>query len=710
MTSTRRSAIKALAALSIATAFWPLDVSASISAAVRSENERAGSRGFRITKPAGDDLDPIGAYCLQSSVRPGERIDICVRSVSTQPVSAEIYRIGYYGGLQGRLVEQLPQVVVAASPTVTVDAHSGLTLTPAPVTFSPVVKPDWLSGLYVVKVTETAGYECVAVFVVRDDRVSDILYQQPNLTYAAYTASPLGIGKSLYDDRSGSTTTVSGRPRAVEVSLDRPHHSSGYGDLLNYEIDTISWLEREGYDISYQTVVDTAADPTSLRRHKVVVSAGHDEYWPQQVMDAHYAARDAGVCLAFFGGNTAYWRVRLTASADGRPNRIMTCYKSADTAVADPSGHPTTTFRAIDQDEQALIGVHWGGYDYLNVPYVPANTDHWFWASTGAKAGQPIGVNIVGYEMDHFSANGPTPQGSNFTLLSNSPYRNGGSGPAMTSNSTIYQAASGAWVWASGSISWGWGLGRSGYSSSVVQTATSNLLGRMLASAPAPPSPPLPFTPFVNAEQFVAQQYSDLLGRGPDAPGSAHWVAVAKADGSGMADVIDQLLSSTEFEPRANVARLYLASFRRVPDPGGFDYWFGRFQAGLDLVSMARHFATSDEFMFRYGPADNRRFVELVYSNVFDRGADTGGWQYWTSRLDGGLTKGGLLAHFSESPEALQRYRARTDVIVTFEGMLQRPPTQPEFDLWVGRLATSDRRPLIRSILAGQEYAGRIGS
>ncbi len=41
----------------------------------------------------------------------------------------------------------------------------------------------------------------------------------------------------------------------------------------------IRFLERNGYDVSYTTGVDTDRRGALIKNHKVFLSVGHDEYW-----------------------------------------------------------------------------------------------------------------------------------------------------------------------------------------------------------------------------------------------------------------------------------------------------------------------------------------------------------------------------------------------------------------------------------------------
>ncbi len=81
---------------------------------------------------------------------------------------------------------------------------------------------------------------------------------------------------------------------------------------------------------------------------------------------------------------------------------------------------------------------------------------------------------------------------------------------------------------------------------------------------------------------------------------------------------------------------LYLAFFGRAPDVSGLEYWQERLmEEGRDFATISKDFAWSDEAQ-RLFPRDasNREFVQAIYQNCFDRDPDTGGWDYWTQRLD----------------------------------------------------------------------------
>lgn len=119
-------------------------------------------------------------------------------------------------------------------------------------------------------------------------------------------------------------------------------------------------------------------------------------------------------------------------------------------------------------------------------------------------------------------------------------------------------------------------------------------------------------------------------------------------------------------DQRAEVARLYLAYFLRRPDDEGFEYWVGVRRSGRSLAQISTDFATSGEFVTRYGALSNRQFVDLVYRNVLLRAPDGGGLNHWASALDRGVPRGTVMLGFSESIE----FRNRTaDEVASIEAV-----------------------------------------
>ncbi len=104
----------------------------------------------------------------------------------------------------------------------------------------------------------------------------------------------------------------------------------------------------------------------------------------------------------------------------------------------------------------------------------------------------------------------------------------------------------------------------------------------------------------------------------------------------------------------AKMFRLYNASFKRLPDPDGLQYWIGKYSSGEnDDRAVASSFLVSTEFKERYGSnVSDSTYVNNLYKNVLDREADAGGLNYWLGQLNSGAeTRYEVLLGFSESAE-----------------------------------------------------------
>ncbi|TMF72427.1 MAG: hypothetical protein E6I18_17025, partial [Chloroflexi bacterium] len=449
------------------------------------ENQQQGTFNWQVGGLVADDVNnQIKGYASATSVQQGQSITFRVSVNPAQQYTIGFYRIGWYQGLGGRLRLSVGPLDGVQQPPCPVDPTTGVIACSWASSYTLNVPNDWTSGIYLALLTNAAGYQNHVPFVVRDGRPADFLYQQSITTDQAYNNWPDDkvTGKSLYSFNSSPAITMSGDKRAVKVSFDRPYSYGGAGHLFQGEIDLVRWLERNGYDVTYSTDLDTHESGGALRNYKGFISAGHDEYWSKQMYDAVQGARDAGVNLAFMGANAAYWQVRFE-NAD----RVMVCYKDAS---IDPVQGPTTTvnFRdpLVNRPEQTLIGVQFvsdvpAGH---NVPYVVTNSSHWIYAGTGFKDGDTV-PGIVGYEMDRFMSEYPAPPGTNRTLLSHSPFTNALQLPDYA-NSSIYQAPSGAWVFGSGTLSWNWGLDDYYHNATDprIQRTTANLLDAFINGAP----------------------------------------------------------------------------------------------------------------------------------------------------------------------------------------------------------------------------------
>ena len=118
------------------------------------------------------------------------------------------------------------------------------------------------------------------------------------------------------------------RPRLQGQLQPAVHHARLRGAedwVFNAEYPMVRFLERNGYNLSYSTGIDSDRRGAELLEHKTFLSVGHDEYWSGTQRSNVEAARAAGVHLAFFSGNEVFWKTRLEPSIDGTgtPNRTL---------------------------------------------------------------------------------------------------------------------------------------------------------------------------------------------------------------------------------------------------------------------------------------------------------------------------------------------------------------------------------------------------
>ena len=154
---------------------------------------------------------------------------------------------------------------------------------------------------------------------------------------------------------------------------------------------------------------------------------------------------------------------------------------------------------------------------------------------------------------------------------------------------------------------------------------------------------------------FVGLLYGNVLGRAPDALGLDYWAGGLNNGSLARSDVVLGLSDSAEFKARTapalanglwapdpaaeDVVRVYLATLDRLPDAGGLAFWTNALESGAATTrQLEAAFIGSAEFGARYGATTNAAFVDLLYQNVFDRGADAAVLAFWTGGLDAGRT------------------------------------------------------------------------
>lgn len=240
-----------------------------------------------------------------------------------------------------------------------------------------------------------------ALFVIKNPAPgveSQLLYKLPYFTYQSYNFQG---GGSIY--------------QSVDINLLRPGGGTGGTpwDTFNYDIldiDTprnvfqhwdakfISWLEYVGFRVDYCTDWDVHQNDglSLLSNYALMLSVGHDEYYTEKIRNNLENFIASGGNIAFFSGNTCWWRTEF--------------------AAADPFlmfGQQTIqNWSNIGRPEDSLTGVSYRNAGERDVPqpandndkvgYTVQNTNLWPFENTGLNDGDTFAKNecIIGYECD----------------------------------------------------------------------------------------------------------------------------------------------------------------------------------------------------------------------------------------------------------------------------------------------------------------------
>lgn len=433
---------------------------------IPTENAKAGSDDWQLTRVRPDSSgyrSPwIEGYCSRQSVRAGETIDIFVSTNPAESYQIEFFRTGYYGGKGARLMKTVgplqgkPQVTPAPGEK---DLHECRW----EVSYSLVIPEDWISGVYLGRLTTLPSddqrpyWQSYVIFVVTDDRPADILFQCSDNTWQAYNRWPSHY--SVYTHPKGNQGPW------ADVSFDRPYGREaqyesvvndpltfGAGEYLPLEFPLAYWLEMHGYDVAYCTNSDMLTPDRGLKC-RAFISVGHDEYWDIRQFQSVTQMRDAGVSLLFLSGNSVCWVTPMRASTGGVQNRIM--FRGGpyggETAVAKERARAHGPFPEHGPDEGLLMGARNvepvnGGGDWICV-----QPEHWIFAGTGMRKGDKI-PGLIGWEYHGDPAEIPGLQvvGAGTAWV-------GGQTPQQWT-ATVYEGPKGNVVFNASSIFWVQGL------------------------------------------------------------------------------------------------------------------------------------------------------------------------------------------------------------------------------------------------------------
>jgi hypothetical protein len=471
---------------------------------IAAENRARGTVAWRLPGPSyllgGAAHGAVQGYVSSDAVVAGETQTVYVNAPGSRRVAVSVYRMGFYGGRGGRLVLQSSLLPVVRQPPCTHASSTGLTECSWRPTLSFPILRALPSGVYIAKLDASSGAQADCIFIVRAAHPAPLLVELPTASWEAYNAWG---GDSLYPGASRSVGAT-GTTQGVEVSYDRPYESqTGAGQFFIREVAIVRFLERYGYPVSYTTIDSIDALPAQTQGVRALIDAGHSEYWSLRDAGAFTRARDTGTNLIFLSSDTMAWQVRFAPAGEasseaGAPAHRIVAYKQYEASDPD-TAHPTGLFPRLGAN---LTGSAYDGcitpriaapgppvYRYFAWTPAPGLAPPWLFANSGVAAGSSI-PGIVGYELDERTPS--TPAGTQLLggalgaacMPEHEPLPVNGT----RADTTLYTAPSGAFVFASGTLGWLYGLEAVPQASPDVPTApdprvvqiTRNLLARAL--------------------------------------------------------------------------------------------------------------------------------------------------------------------------------------------------------------------------------------
>ncbi|HEV7146782.1 MAG TPA: N,N-dimethylformamidase beta subunit family domain-containing protein [Pedococcus sp.] len=394
---------------------------------VGQENAKAGTADWTIPVAT----TALSMYATATSAACGDTVGL--RIDSSSPVTVQAYRMGYYGGLGGRLVWTSAQLPATAQPNATfggtgdvgssaglplnmVDASSWTDSTSVPIT------SDFVPGTYLFKATDANGNSTYAPLTVRDDTHTRhaVLLQQATATWQAY--NPWG-GADFY-------TT----PGSWRISYNRPYDRLGAGQFLDLERGLVFWAEQHNVDVTYWTDEDMHLYGSQIKaRAATLWLPAHDEYYSYPMRQALTGAIASGVSVANFGANATY---RETVYRDGM--------RSWDI------NHNVSTWRdrGPAYQEQGFMGAQYG---CTPVGTSLTTNSTWLWA--GITPGTVL-AGFMNGENDFVQSWSYSPSGVSVMGYATG-ICNWQNGRVLPMDATTYTAASGARVFNGSSFVYG---------------------------------------------------------------------------------------------------------------------------------------------------------------------------------------------------------------------------------------------------------------
>jgi N,N-dimethylformamidase len=389
---------------------------------------------------------------------------------------------------------------------------------------------DLPSGVYAARLTSTAGNEHVPFFVLpaATGAAAPVAFLAATATYLAYANArvlldrdpPFGVrtdneaahvehpefGLSTYDrHRDGSGVQYSSPHRPILNLKPNAYRWSFCADM-----NVVAWLNRAGH--AHDVITDDALHREGvalLKRHSVIVTGTHPEYWSTAMLDALEAYLQDGGRLMYLGGNGFYWRI---AYSDAWPGAIEVRRAEGGTRpwIAETgayrhafTGEMGGLWRRLGRPPNRLAGVGFSGQGfpastfYLRTEaardpraaFIFEGVDEGRIGDFGSNGGGAAGEEIDRYDPHLGSpahalvvaTSAQVPHNVLRTIeevtTTNSLFRAGKlrADPEVRADMVYFECPNGGAVFSTGSIAWAGALAHNGYRNAVAKISDNVL-------------------------------------------------------------------------------------------------------------------------------------------------------------------------------------------------------------------------------------------
>src|SRR5436190_1463540 len=402
-----------------------------------------------VLGPANAGTGPLLAGFETRSYAPGQVAMLDIGGGTTNRVTLQIFLAGG-AAVPGAAAQGWDKVTFGkpmSDPQVVRRPSGGSWLVHVP------LDSTWPSGDYVARLS-WHGHTDYAPFILRSSGLgtAPVLVVEPTNTWHAYDVLD---GDSWYLNSNVHTIDLSHPFAAYDVRGERV--PAGLPEQFwKLDLGFLRWYWPSGFraDFFSDDDLERISGAAQLRRYRLIVFAGHEEYVTSHVYDVITQYRNAGGNLAFLSANNFFYKVDV----------------HGDTMTG------RTRWRDIGRPEAALIGAQYVGWDedkYANHPYHVVNTQAAPWLFAGTKLHNGSRFGNYGIEIDE--PNDMSPQGTH--VLAVIPHELGPDKPAKM---TIYRAGRST-VFDAGAFN----FGASAHWPAVTRLV-DNLWSRLSGEAPSP--------------------------------------------------------------------------------------------------------------------------------------------------------------------------------------------------------------------------------